>query len=107
MLQEAVRKDIERAFGVLQARFHIVKNPCRQWSSDTMSDIMTCCIILHNMILEDERGIIGTDNEFDVPDGPASSQMWQTPTAFKVFHCKTIIYICISDDYLLLQGSSP
>uniref|UniRef100_A0A0D3AYB5 DDE Tnp4 domain-containing protein n=1 Tax=Brassica oleracea var. oleracea TaxID=109376 RepID=A0A0D3AYB5_BRAOL len=38
--QEAVRKDVERAFGVLQARFTI---------------IMRACIILHNMIVEDER----------------------------------------------------
>ena len=54
-MQEGVRKDIERAFGVLQARFAIVKMAARVWHKDTMASIMKCCIILHNMIVEDER----------------------------------------------------
>ena len=27
--QEVVRKDVEQCFGVLQARFAIIRNPCR------------------------------------------------------------------------------
>ena len=54
-MQESIRKDIERAFGVLQARFAIVKIAARQWKKSSMSMIMKCCIILHNMIVEDER----------------------------------------------------
>jgi hypothetical protein len=54
-MQEAARKDVERAFGVLQARFAIVKGPARFWDADTLSYIMKTCIILHNMIVEDER----------------------------------------------------
>ena len=54
-MQEACRKDIERAFGVLQQRFAIVKNPGRSWSKDRLNNIMTTCIILHNMVVEDER----------------------------------------------------
>ena len=30
-IQEGVRKDVERAFGVLQARFAIVRNPSNIW----------------------------------------------------------------------------
>ena len=55
--QEACRKDIERAFGVLQSRFAIVRGPARFWDKKTLSNIMTCCVILHNMIIEDERGL--------------------------------------------------
>uniref|UniRef100_A0A0D3AM82 DDE Tnp4 domain-containing protein n=1 Tax=Brassica oleracea var. oleracea TaxID=109376 RepID=A0A0D3AM82_BRAOL len=52
--QEAVRKDVERAFGVLQARFAIVKNPALFWDKAKIGNIMRACIILHNMIVEDE-----------------------------------------------------
>jgi hypothetical protein len=55
-MQSGARKDVERAFGVLQARWEIVKNPYRQWELDTMNNIILCCIILHNMIIEDEQG---------------------------------------------------
>ncbi|KAG1439637.1 hypothetical protein G6F56_012229 [Rhizopus delemar] len=53
--QEAVRKDVERAFGVLQSRFAIVAGPARMWNQKSLHDIMTTCIILHNMIVECER----------------------------------------------------
>uniref|UniRef100_A0A0D3BP81 DDE Tnp4 domain-containing protein n=1 Tax=Brassica oleracea var. oleracea TaxID=109376 RepID=A0A0D3BP81_BRAOL len=53
--QEAVRKDVERAFGVLQARFAIVKNPALCWDKVKIGKIMRACIILHNMIVENER----------------------------------------------------
>jgi hypothetical protein len=53
--QEASRKNIERAFGVLQARFAIVRGPSCFWDKGTLHDIMTTCVILHNMIIEDEK----------------------------------------------------
>ncbi|XP_030969673.1 uncharacterized protein LOC115989949 [Quercus lobata] len=55
--QEAYRKDVERAFGVLQARFAIVRGPARFFYSETLQDIMKACVILHNMIIEDERDV--------------------------------------------------
>jgi hypothetical protein len=55
--QEAARKDIERAFDVLQARFTIVRGPACCWDKKNLVNIMKCCVILHNMILEDERGL--------------------------------------------------
>ncbi|XP_030964661.1 uncharacterized protein LOC115985911 [Quercus lobata] len=57
--QEACRKDAERAFGVLQARFAIVHGPTRFFHLETLQKIMKACIILHNIIVEDERD----DNE--------------------------------------------
>ncbi|XP_057803028.1 uncharacterized protein LOC131018321 [Salvia miltiorrhiza] len=53
--QEAARKDVERAFGVLQARFNFIKRPCLMWDRDMMGKVMLACIIMHNMIVEDER----------------------------------------------------
>ena len=55
--QEGARKDIERAFGVLQARWEIIKNPVRQWNLEIIDNIMMACIIMHNMIIEDEQGL--------------------------------------------------
>jgi hypothetical protein len=55
--QEALRKDVERAFGVLQSHFAIVQGLARIWDEETLRDIMTACIIMHNMIVENE-GIV-------------------------------------------------
>ena len=52
--QEACRKDVERAFGVMQARFTIVRGPARFWDEDTLGQIMRACVIMNNMIVEDE-----------------------------------------------------
>ncbi|KAK2357493.1 hypothetical protein QL285_094758 [Trifolium repens] len=57
--QEGARKDIERAFGVLQSRFAIIRNPARSWHLDALKRIMDTCIILHNMIVEDEHATYG------------------------------------------------
>jgi hypothetical protein len=53
--QDGARKDVERAFGVLQSRFAIVRGPAKGWDHEEISDVMTACVILHNMIVEDER----------------------------------------------------
>ncbi|KAF0712136.1 hypothetical protein AaE_012113, partial [Aphanomyces astaci] len=53
--QEAVRKDVERSFGVLQKRFAVLRNPCRLWNVEDIIVMWRACIILHNMIIEDER----------------------------------------------------
>lgn len=63
---EAVRKDIERLFGVLQKRFHVLFHPSRHWSKDMMSIVVATCLILHNMIVEDEYGeSIASDTEYE------------------------------------------
>ncbi|KAK1610516.1 hypothetical protein QYE76_034189 [Lolium multiflorum] len=52
----AWRKDVECAFGVLKARFNILAVPGRSYSRRTLGLIMRACVILHNMIIHDERG---------------------------------------------------
>nr|AAS07307.1 hypothetical protein [Oryza sativa Japonica Group] len=63
--QEAAHKDVERAFGVLQARFAIVRGPARFWYAHQLKEIMIACIILHNMIVEDEKDDEGLDYNYD------------------------------------------
>ena len=54
MRQVACRKDVERAIGVLQARFAIIAGPIDFWCKEVFHDIISSCIIMHNMIIEDE-----------------------------------------------------
>ena len=64
-VQEAYRKDVECAFGMLQARFSIVRGPAR------INDIMKACIILQNIIIENERdpnGVQQGDGYEQVPE---------------------------------------
>jgi hypothetical protein len=56
--QEGARKDVERAFGVLKQRFKIVAEPSRLWYQADISNIMQTCVILHNMIVEDEKDMV-------------------------------------------------
>ncbi|KAJ9555173.1 hypothetical protein OSB04_009787 [Centaurea solstitialis] len=67
--QEAARKDIERAFGILRKRWNIIKQPSRFMEIPTMRKVMYACIILHNMILENKNKVICVVPN-DIPDPP-------------------------------------
>lgn len=56
--QEGRRKDIERAFGVLQAKWHILAVPSRLWKTEDMRMIIYCCVILHNIVVEELRPLV-------------------------------------------------
>ncbi|GKC59675.1 ALP1-like protein isoform X1 [Tanacetum coccineum] len=53
--QESAQKDVERDFGVLQGRWHIIAQPARSWTVNKLRRIMYTCIILHNMILKNQK----------------------------------------------------
>ena len=71
---------------MLQARFAIIRGPARFWHHEDLTFIMKACIILHNMIIEDERvddnelvaiafgnddyDSLGTDGPVQVSRGP-------------------------------------
>ena len=58
---------MERAFGVLQSHFAIVCGLVRYWDEETLANIMKACIIIHNMIIEDEGAMnLGFDHEREV-----------------------------------------
>ena len=45
-----------REFGILQTQFAIVRGPARFWDQECLWYIMTACVIMHNRIIEDDRG---------------------------------------------------
>ncbi|KAG3087233.1 hypothetical protein PC129_g5595 [Phytophthora cactorum] len=57
--QDPFRKDVENASGVLRAKFPILKQPSKTWDTAGLLIIMNACVILHNMIVENnyENGI--------------------------------------------------
>lgn len=52
--QEAARKDVERAFGVLQMKWRMLANPVERWDEIKIQQMVIACIIMHNMMV-DER----------------------------------------------------
>nr|KAJ0214982.1 hypothetical protein LSAT_V11C300148690 [Lactuca sativa] len=71
LAQESVRKDVERAFGVLKQKRHIIKHPARSWDRAKLTKVLTACVILHNMIIEEEGRAICMYNPEDILNSPA------------------------------------
>ncbi|XP_023736243.1 uncharacterized protein LOC111884153 [Lactuca sativa] len=63
--KERARKDIERAFGAFEKHCHILKY-LTPYMEKKMSEVMYTCIILHNIILEDEGNAIYEYNENEI-----------------------------------------
>jgi hypothetical protein len=49
--QEASRKDVERGFRVLKAKFHFVLTRIELWYIGEITDVVDTCMILHNMMV--------------------------------------------------------
>ncbi|XP_071712182.1 uncharacterized protein [Rutidosis leptorrhynchoides] len=63
--QESERKDIERAFGTLQGRWTIVQHPKKPYYIRKIRRIMLTCVILNNMITEDNsRAFCGLEENY-------------------------------------------
>lgn len=83
--QEAYRKDVERCFGILQSRWAIIRHAARCHHQSTLKNIMLACIIMHNMIVEEEfveeefeenveEDLQNPSSAFTVYDGPVDEQ---------------------------------
>ena len=49
--QESARKDVERAFGVLQRKFQVLVKKVELWYVSDIANIVKCCLCLHNMMV--------------------------------------------------------
>lgn len=73
---------MERAFGVLQSRFAIVKGPARFWNEKDLANIMKACIILHNKIVEHESESEEGELDYRYDSSPATSSVDSTAAEF-------------------------
>lgn len=55
--QEAVRKDVERAFGVLLARWALLMNLCMLHDRDVASKTVRAAVVLYNIVVESLRNV--------------------------------------------------
>ena len=51
--QESARKDVERAFGVLQCMWQWIARPIHLRKMDAIAERVACCMIMHNMCVSD------------------------------------------------------
>jgi hypothetical protein len=70
--QEGKRKDIERAFGVLRRRWSVLKKPARLYDRGQLEKVVLACIILHNMIVEDEKKEEDIEENLDLNEAPST-----------------------------------
>jgi hypothetical protein len=81
--QEGARKDIERAFGVLVKRFHYLKRPLRHWYIKDIKNILHCCIIMHNMVVEyRQTAYMAATNGIDLPIPDEDQEEQEVPVTF-------------------------
>ncbi|KAL6273096.1 hypothetical protein ACE6H2_023788 [Prunus campanulata] len=73
------RKDVERCFGILQARWAIIRSAARMFDEEVLRSIMMKCIILHNMIVEDEYDYSSEDVYEPDPMNTALTRIYEKP----------------------------
>ncbi|KAI5337690.1 hypothetical protein L3X38_016961 [Prunus dulcis] len=77
IIREGYRKDVERCFGILQARWAIIRGAARLFDEEVLRSIMMTCIILHNMIVEDEYDYDADDMYEPNPMDTALTQIYE------------------------------
>ncbi|CAL9000731.1 unnamed protein product [Prunus brigantina] len=77
--QEGYRKDVEMCFGILQARWAIIKGAARLFDEEVLRSVMMTCIILHNMIVEDEYDYDADEVYEPDPMNTALTRIYEKP----------------------------
>jgi len=60
-----MRKDIERAHGMLVKKFHLLGKAVRFWNETHIKNIVCTCVILHNMVCEERMQELGNNDLSD------------------------------------------
>jgi hypothetical protein len=81
MKQVSVRKDVECVFDLLKKMFNILAISGWSYSQRTLDLIMHACIILYNMIIDDERNDDYDDNYHTVTFVVAPPVTYETPAS--------------------------
>jgi Plant transposon protein len=82
-MQDAVRKDVERVFATLVARWHILKQSCRLDKRDEMANAKKACILINKMIEEAHRDNYETgkyeaaESSADAAEADFFTSVWQ------------------------------
>jgi hypothetical protein len=79
--QSTLRKDLECVFSLLEKRFNILAVPRRPYSQRTFVLIMHTCIILYNIIINDERDNDYNENYHTVTFIVAPPVNYEAPTS--------------------------
>jgi hypothetical protein len=79
MKQASVRKDVECVFGLLKKSVNISGILSRSYSQRILNLIMRDCIILHNMIIDNERDDGYDDNYHTVTSVVAAPVTYEAP----------------------------
>ncbi|CAL9018664.1 unnamed protein product [Prunus brigantina] len=77
--QKGYRKDVERCFGILQARWLIIRGTARMFDKEILISIMMTCIILHNMIVEDQYDYDALEVYEPDPMNTALTRIYERP----------------------------
>ncbi|GAA0169829.1 hypothetical protein LIER_24221 [Lithospermum erythrorhizon] len=76
-------KNKEERDAIDETTYNIIRQPARIWDIDVLGKIMRTCIILHNMIVEDERDTYSRNYEnldFEPSNNPRSSSSFNVQT---------------------------
>ncbi|GKB70750.1 ALP1-like protein isoform X1 [Tanacetum coccineum] len=76
LADESARKYVKSAFGVLQGRWNIIAQPARAWTVNKLRRTMYTCIILHNMILKNQKFALSEVGETYVCPRPNLARSW-------------------------------
>jgi hypothetical protein len=104
--QPSVRKNVECAFDLLKKRFNILAIPSRSYSQRTLGLIMRVYIILHNMIIDDERDDSYDRNYHTVTSAVASPATYEAPTSLiiilqrEVYLTSGLIFLNLQTDLM-------